>query len=92
MICDVEKAGCLDLPACDYDPMKDFICRMDTFIDIMNGKKKHGMINGPQHEDVHTLLDTLDWFAEWKEASQSDSEFITNECYEDMQVNSSLYP
>ena len=74
------------IPVSDYSSIKDFILRMDMFIDIMNGKKGHGIITSADHPDMLTLLDTLNWFAEWNASVPHELEFITRECYDDFQV------
>lgn len=84
LICDVCAKGIAPLQdVTQYDSIKDFILRVDLFVDIMNGKKGHGKIRTSRDTDIYELLGMLDWFSEWSDVAP-DIEFITRECFEDL--------
>ena len=68
-----------------YEPLREVLLLLNSFIDIMNGRKKVDCFSSPNDEKLVELLKLVSIFTEWKNESLSNKkEFISMQSYEDL--------
>ena len=68
-----------------YEPLREVLLLLNSFIDIMNGRKKVDCFSSPNDEKLDELLKLVSIFTDWKNESLSNKkEFIPMQSYEDL--------